>query len=456
MKIKSPYLVNALVLTLISASTSLYSANSVSDTLLDVYELATKNDHEYLADIARFNANQESINIGRSGLLPQVVGRAAYSETRTDNSSSSNSFDGTTDTDTTEYSIALEQAIIDIGALNSYRSGKLKTTLAEVQLAADKQSLIIRTAQAYFDVLSAIDQLRTSQAEEKALATQLEQTRQRYEVGLISINDVYETQAAYDSTVANRLSAEVNVGITLDALTILTGKNHDSIARLKNEVTATYPTPNDKKSWMDAADKNNLDLQISKLNAEIASIDAKAVKANRYPTLTGTISYGNSDSERSGLTDRSDDSDTTSIRLDLSVPIYTGGQLSAQQRQAAQNQIAAQEQYLLSKRNIQQNTRSLFSTVSTDIAQIKARKQAILSNESALEATQAGYDAGTRDIVDVVNAQRNLFQAQRDYFTALYNYIIDTLRLKQIAGSLNVADLEQLNALLKNSEQVIY
>lgn len=436
--------------------TTSYNAPLRANSLLEVYELAKQNDHQYRADLARYEADKEAVNIARSALLPQVRGQASYSETETDTSSSNPLFDGTTDTDTREYSVALEQAIINISALNSYKSGKIQTSAAAAQLADDEQSLIIRAAEAYFDVLSAIDQLRTSQSEEKALSTQLEQTRQRYEVGLISINDVYEAQAAYDSTVANRLTAEVNVGITLDALTLLTGKNHNSIAPLKQTFAANYPQPNDKQQWVDSAKQNNLALQVSKLNADVAQYNARAIKANRYPELSASLSYGNSDSDNSGLDNTDRDRDTTRFSLDLSVPLYTGGNLSAQQRQAAQNQIAAREQYLLTQRATQQNARILFLTVSTDIAQIKARKQAILSNESALEATQAGYDAGTRDIVDVVNAQRNLFQAQRDYFNALYSYIINTLRLKQVAGSLNIDDLQLLEASLDKSESVIY
>jgi len=436
----------------------LISFQASADSLLEVYELARKNDHEYQADLASYNADKEAVNIGRSALLPQIVGGASYSDTNTDTNSSP---DVETDLETKSYSVKLTQAIIDFNALNTYRSSKLQTTVAEIQLAADQQALIIRSAEAYFDVLRAIDQLRTSQAEEKALSTQLEQTRQRYEVGLISINDVYEAQAAYDSTVASRLSAQVNVGISLEALTILTAKNHNSIAPLQDDFSAAYPTPNDKQAWIDAANKNNLALQVSKLNADIASYNAKAIKANRYPTLSGSISYGNSDNDEANRTNfdnsrSSYENNTTQFSLDLSVPIFTGGNLTAQQRQAAQTQIASRETFLFNQRSTTQETRSLFLTVSTDIAQIKARKQAIVSNESALEATQAGYEAGTRDIVDVVNAQRNLFQAQRDYFNALYNYIISTLRLKQTSGTLNVKDLELLEQSLKESEEVIY
>lgn len=430
------------------------STTTYSETLLEIYELAKQNDHEYKAAIARFNRNKEAATIARSQLLPQINGSASYGRTENEQSGSVNS---DTTTDSLTYGIELQQALIDFNVLNNYRGQKLITAIAEVQLAADEQALIVRSATAYFDVLRAVDQQRTAEAEEKALATQLEQTRQRYEVGLVSINDVHETQAAFDSAVANRISADVSVGIALEALTIITGKNHNSIAPLKDDFLATLPQPNDKQAWIDAATNNNLLLQISKLDADAAVFSTKAARGNRLPRLTGTLSYSDGNSDRTGSGSSSDsvpinsetDSETTELRLNLQVPLYTGGNLNARQRQAAQEQIETRETYLLTQRQTLQQTRSLFLEVTTDIAQIKARKQAIVSSESALEATQAGYEAGTRDIVDVVTAQGNLFEAQRDYFTALYDYIINTLELKEVAGGLTVSDLQQLDEALQ-------
>jgi len=418
-----------------------------SQSLTQIYDLAKTNDLQYQANIAQFNADKEIEAISRGGLLPQISSNASYGKTRTDTSTSSaTGGNGGVTTDSLSFSLSLEQALINFSALSTYRSGKIRAAAAEVQLAADKQSLIIRSAQAYFDVLSATDQLKTSQAEEKALQTQLEQTRQRYEVGLISINDVHEAQAAFDSAFANRLSTETNVGIQLEALTILTGRSHERLTTLKDNFAASTPSPNDKQAWIDAARKNNLLLQVSKLNADAAVFSANTAKADRYPKLTGSLSYNFKDDDRSsGVSPRQTDSDQISASLNLGIPIYSGGSLTATQRQAAQNQLLAREQFLLTQRNTIQTTRSVFLQINNDIAQINARKQAIVSNQSALQATQAGYDAGTRDIVDVVNAQRNLFQAQRDYFTTVYDYIINTLELKQAAGMLSEVHLQELD-----------
>ncbi len=425
-------------------------AYSDGDTLMDIYELAKTNDHQLKSDYAQFLADSEVAAINRSALRPQIAGTAGISYTNADTTGTT---PVETDTDDTTYGISLSQAIIDSSAWNTYKQGKTQRKVAEATYQANQQSLIIRSAQAYFNVLRQVDQLQTNKAEEKAQATLLEQTRQRYEVGLISINDVHETQAAYDSAVASTINTEANVGIQLDSLTVLTGQLHSDIAPLKKGFTATAPEPLDKQAWVDFALENNLTLKASQLTADAARLNAKAAKSEHLPTLNGSISYNDSDRDidTEGSTSTNSHTNTTAFNLTLNIPLYTGGNLSALERQAAQNAISAHESFLFTQRSTIQNTRSLYLSVTTAIAQIKARQQAIVSNESALEATKAGYDAGTRDIVDVVNAQRNLFQAQRDYLDTLYDYIINTLLLKEAAGNLQVSDLKTLDNALEKS-----
>jgi outer membrane protein len=415
------------------------------DSLIDIYALAQSNDHQLKSDYAEYLADQEVAAINRSVLRPQITGTASVSRANTDSSGTTSS---KTDTDNKTYGIALTQQLLNTNAWNTYEQGKSQAQLAQATYAASEQELIIRSAQAYFDTLRAIDQLQTDTAEEKAQATLLEQTKQRYEVGLISINDVHETQAAYDSATANRINSEANVGIQLDALTVITGKLHDDIVPLKENFEVVEPEPKNKQAWVDFALANNLSLKVSNLRVEASQLGKKAAKSNHLPTLTGSINYSDSDINTTGSTSLDNDSATTTFSLNLSMPLYTGGSLSARERQAVQTSIRDQEDLLFTRRSTIQNTRSLYLSVTTDIAQLKARKQAIISNESALSATKAGYDAGTRDIVDVVNAQSNLFQAQRDYLDTLYDYIINTLLLKQAAGNLQISDIELLNSSL--------
>jgi outer membrane protein len=433
--------------TLLLCSASL--SYSAGDTLLDIYALAKANDHQLKSDYAEYLAASEAANINLAALRPEISGTAGVSKTNTDTSGTT---PRETDTDEVRYGVSLSQPLIDFSAWNTYKQGKTEKRVAEINYEASKQSLIIRTAQAYFDALREVDQLQTDIAEEKAQATLLEQTRQRYQVGLISINDVHETQAAYDSAVANRIGTEANVGIQLDSLSVLTGKLHTSIAPLKKDFTVIAPEPSNQQAWVDFSLANNFTLKASELTTEARLLQAKAAKSDHLPTVTGNISYTNSDSDIDTVGSTRSDSDTNStvFSINLTIPLYAGGGLSARERQAVQLALSAKEDFLFTQRSTIQSTRSLYLSVTTAIAQIKARKQAILSNESALEATKAGYDAGTRDIVDVVNAQSNLYQAQRNYLDTLYDFIIDTLLLKQAAGNLQVSDLESLNQSLIN------
>lgn len=425
-------------------------SNEKRDTLIDIYDLAKINDHQLKSDHAEYLAGQEAAAISRSALRPQITGTASLSKTDTNTSGNTSSSD--TETDNTSYQISLVQQLLNANAWNTYEQGKVQTQLAEAQYKVSEQSLMIRSAQAYFDTLRAMDQLQTDIAEEKAQSTLLEQTRQRYEVGLISINDVHETQAAYDNAVASRINSDASVGIRLDALTVITGKLHNDIAPLKDTFVVVEPEPKNKQAWVDFALANNLELNVSALAAEVSLLGEKAAKSNHLPTLNGSISYTDSDSDSdtdSLGTVTNTDTNSAAFSLNFSMPLYTGGNLSALQRQAAQSAIQAREDWLFTQRSTIQSTRSLYLSVTTGIAQLKARKQAIISNESALSATKAGYDAGTRDIVDVVNAQSNLFQAQRNHLDTLYDYIVNTLLLKQAAGILQLSDIQSLNASLE-------
>jgi len=419
-----------------------------SETLKEIYQLAEDNDHQLQADKASYLADKESVAINRSELLPEISGAASVS----DETIHKDGPTPTEDVDEMVYEVKLTQSIINFSNWYRYQQGKIQSKLAAVRYAAAQQSLVFRATEAYVNVLSALDQLTTSHAEEKAFSHQLEQIRQRYEVGLISINDVLEAQAAYDSATANTFEAQGALGIQFDALGVLTGQVHDSIASLKPDFPVKPPSPIDRQQWIELALENNYDLIVSKLAAEAAGYNTKSTTSDHYPTLSGNVSYGGQDRDATALTGIN--RETQKIGLALSIPIYTGGKTSARRRQAYQNEMKAREEHLLLKRNTIQSARALHLSVVTDVRQVVARKQAIISNQSALEAIQAGYDTGTRDIVDVVNAQNNLFQAQRDYFNSLYDYILNSLRLEEVAGKLVPADLDYLEQWLDAKKQV--
>lgn len=432
-----------------SLSLAMLAAQSHADTLLDVYNLALKNDALMQAAEANYNAGQETKNIFRAALLPNATasyGRVESDVDITSYSSSLNSMlEGNSDTTTKTTSVNVGQALFNLPAWHNYQQGMSLSSASEANYASEKQNLIIRVASAYFDVLRAQENLTSAKAEEKAIARQLEQTQQRFEVGLIAITDVHEARAGYDLAVVARLAAEGALSIAEEALTVITGQSHANLWELKASFEAAIPSPQDPQQWVDWALANNALLKASNFNVEAAKSNADAKKAAHYPTVSAGFNW--TDSEKDGNSMGSmvaDATDGTSVSLTLSMPLFAGGGVSASRRQAYQQYLAALEGNKQAQRNTIQYTRSQYINVVTGASAVKARSQAIISAQSALDATQAGYDVGTRNIVDVLNAQKNLYRSQRDYANARFDFVVNVLKLRQQAGLLNDSDIETL------------
>ncbi|MBL4567801.1 MAG: TolC family outer membrane protein [Porticoccus sp.] len=437
-----------------------------SNSLSDIYELSLQNDPQLRAARAAYLAGAESKNISRARLLPQIRAVGEYLEDESEGSATqvlgqNDVFGrrGQTDTDTKNYSITLSQPIFDLPAWFSFQQGKELSQQAKLQFSADQQSLILRSADSYFDVLRARENLETALAEEKAIKRQLEQIRERFEVGLLPITDVHEAQAAYDNSTVNTLEARGALDIAFEGLTVLTGQPHEQLAGLMPDFPIVKPKPLNREEWVQFALQNNFSLQAAKHAKDAANQNAQAKKYEYMPKLTGSLSYydnrSSSDFRGSDLntnqffTSPSEtDQDGHSVGVQLSVPIFTGGLVSAEKRKAYQQFIQAKENHIGAQRNTVQQARSQHLQVLTNTARVTARNQAITSAKSALEATQAGYEAGTRNIVDVLIAQRGLYQATRNYANARYDYIGSFLRLKEVAGQLSPEDIYQLNAWL--------
>lgn len=450
---------------LVAISGFVAASTSYADSLQEVYLQALKNDHQIKADEAAFLAGKESVNIGRANLLPNVTARASYSKSELDSVGAL--FTGgpavTTaiERENEAYTATLTQPLFNMAAWYGFQQGKSQTKQAEHQFASAQQGLILRVVESYINVLQALDTLNTAKAEQKALSHQLEQTKQRFEVGLAAITDVHEAQAAYDSANARTLQARGNVGIQFEALEVLTGKKADAISPLADDLPVVNPTPAARADWVDFALKNNYSLKVAKANAETAKQGAKAAKAGHYPTINGRISYtdyddSNTDIIAQGSSTSSDSRtvDGATFAVTLDIPIYSGGGTSAKRRQAYQSWMQAQELLNKAQRDTIQQARSAHLQVVTDVAQVKAQKQALTSNMSAQEATQAGYEVGTRNIVDVLQAQQRLYAAQRNYDNSRYAFILNNLRLKQAAGTLSPEDINSLDQWMKGSEPV--
>ena len=449
---------------LLALTLSLGSFATQADSLLDIYELALENDAQLRSEEATYLANRERENLGLSALLPQIGADYSRSGSDTDTDSESLEFDDnqlvtidtTTNNDTISegFSVSLNQALFDLPAWFSFQSGKELTKQAEATFAGNQQNLIVRVVEAYLAVLRAQDNLEASKAQERAFERQLEQTQQRFEVGLIAITDVYEAQAAYDLSQVNRIVDENNVAVALEQLSVLTGQKHSNLSILKEDFEIKPPEPSDRASWVDFAMENNFSLKAAKYGEEASRQNSKANALEHAFRVSGNYSY--SDNETDGSRDivpdtgfntspfNSTDGDRWEVRVDL--PLYSGGAISANRRKAAQEFNAARENRINLSRNTVTATRSLHMTVISDVSRVKARKQSIVSSKSALDATQAGYEVGTRNVVDVLNAQNTLFSSQRDYANSRYDYILDLLRLKEQAGLLSPDDVINLDS----------
>ncbi len=453
---------------LICALCSLLAGPTSADTLVDIYELALENDALLKSRVAQYNADIELEKLALAPLLPQA--RAGYSITDSETDTTSpnvylnpetnqlETIDVTSvrNTDTDGYDVSLSQTLFNLSAWFGWRAGKETSQQAEATLSAAQQDLIVRVVQSYFGVLRAQDNLRASLAQERAFERQLEQTRQRFEVGLIAITDVYEAEAARDLAQVTRIVDENNVAVAKENLSVLTGQTPGELYVLGAEFDPRPPEPSDRSAWVDFALENNNQLAAARFAEEAARQNATALKMGHAPTVTATYRY--QDTETTGsirqdpesLFNFDPDSDQTNetwqIRFD--VPLFAGGSISANRRRAAEQFNVARESRINLTRNTVTQARSLHMTVMSDVSRVKARKQSIVSSQSALDATQAGYEVGTRNIVDVLNAQNKLFAAQRDYANSRYDFVINSLRLKEVAGTLSPEDIARLEGFL--------
>lgn len=441
---------------------------SFADTLQDVYELAVKNDPQLKAAEANYMANSENIGVARSTLLPQISGQYYVQESERESRGigitgfgPGGATFGVTNSDTVTdgegYSLTLNQAIFDLGAWFGYEAVKKSERQAQAQFAAAQQALMVRVAEAYLNVLRAEDNLAANRAEERAAKRQMEQTQQRFDVGLIAITDVHEARANHDSTVARRLNAEGQLGAAKELLSVLTNVEHGQLWILDEEFPIAEPTPSDRSEWVSFALENNLDLKAARLGAEAAKQTATAKKTLHLPNISGSYTVNNSkddkaDNTNSALSSPSSftDAENKTWRINVNVPIFSGGRVSAERKQAYAQYDAAYQQSVLLQRQTVQATRAQHINVLTAVQTVKARKQATVSTQSALEATEAGYEVGTRNIVDVLQAQRASYAAQRDYANARYDYILSSLKLKQLAGTLSANDLMDINKWLES------
>ncbi|MBQ0732067.1 MAG: TolC family outer membrane protein [Oleispira antarctica] len=421
-------------------SSALFASNIMAADLNEIYQLSLANDSELAAAKAKRDAGNYQVDLARAALLPQVsIGATKVnSETEIDGGS-------TSDIDALSYNATISQTLFNLNSWYNYKAASAGGNATGLEYALSEQQLILRSAGAYFDVLRAKENLDTARAEEKAVKRQLEQTEQRFEVGLIAITEVHEAEASYDLSYANLIGREASLDISYEFLEQITGQRFENLAQLKTDVEFSAP----KKAaneWVEAGLGKYAGIQLAQEGVNAAEYTRKAGWSTYAPEVNAQWSYTDGEQVWSST---AVDSTTTSLVLTASIPLFAGGSNYARAKQAAARSTEASANLDLQQRTVKNNIRSLYRKVQTDVLTVKARNRATVSSQSALEATETGYQVGTRNIVEVLNAQRNVFSAQRDYANARYDYIINLLNLKFFAGSLDEADIQALNAWLK-------
>jgi outer membrane protein len=438
-------------ITLFTATAMLLgSASAQAENLIDIYRLAQKNDPQLRAAEAANQAAQAKRGQSRAAFLPQINLTADYTQNSSDVTKSNNtSYIPVTKSDyiSQGYTVSLKQSLYHHEYYVQLRQTNASIAAADAQFEAAKQGTVLRVAQTYFNLLAAQDNLTTAEATKRAISQQLRQTQQRFEVGLSAITDVHEAQAGFDSAVAAEIAARNQLDLARENLREIVGQEPMVLAVLKDEVPLLSPEPADINEWVKTAQKQNLSLLAAEASSRVAAEELSRRQAGHFPSLDLVASQAHSDTTDNAA--RGTESDNTSVSLQLNVPIFSGGLTTAQTREARALYNQATDVLEQQRRATIRETRSAYLGVATGISQVKARKQALSSAQTALEATQAGFEVGTRTAVDVLNAQQVRFQAQSEYYKSRYDYILATLQLKQAAGNLGEADLAKINEWLQ-------
>ncbi|MGD9299025.1 MAG: TolC family outer membrane protein, partial [Thiohalocapsa sp.] len=413
---------------------ALLPAVSPAEDLLAVYDLAVDSDPTLREAEQTLYATREIKPQARALLLPNfgVTGEVDYQNVDASGTGVTGSFNRSDSYSTQRLAAVVNQSVYDRG--NWVRLSQADDTIAQAEAAyrSAQIDLMVRTTQAYFGVLEAADRVRVEEALVAANERQLEQSKQRFEVGLVAITDVNDSQAAFDRSRANLITAENALNNAWEALRRIIGPVSVPLARLGDQLPLAPPQPNDINIWAETALANNYAIIAARESAEAARKDIEIERSGYYPSVDLQAGY---DVSRSGAQFNTD-SDTGFVGLTLNVPIYQGGAVASRTRQAGHQFRAAQDRLDQQRRAVINQVKDAFRGIISSISDVRARQAAIVSARSSLESTQAGLEVGTRTQVDVLNAQRALFQAEFDYLAARYDYIINGVLLHQATSTL--------------------
>ncbi len=437
-----------IVLTAVLAAASLPAV--AAEDLLDAYRQARDSDPTFQQAQAELNTAREALPQARAGILPEVGANASaqriYQDVDPDGAPSMNeSFNSVS------YGVELRQPVFRYDAFQQLDVAEATVAQATARFASAEQALMTRVAERYFGVLDAQVALQAAQAQLKAINRQLEQARERFDVGLIARTDVEEAKARYDTARAGVIQAENALESALASLREVTGASYEELARVREGIELTAPTPAEENAWRQRAEEQNWDLTAARRSAEAAMERVDVARGGHYPQVDAVASYGGSHASggvgSSGVSGGSD-SQELAAGLELTVPLYTGGETSSRVRETQSQYTEARAALEATRRSVTRAAADAYRGVQTALQRVQALDQARTSNRTALSATEAGFEVGTRTIVDVLDAQQRLFEAERDYQQARHGYLLNTLRLQETVGSLGEDDLAAINRLL--------
>jgi len=413
--------------------------------LLEVFRLGLNNDAAYASARAAWQAAQEKLPQGRALLLPS----ATLSGNTNWNDRDLRVRDGTssqTQFNSNNLTASVTQPIFRAQNMVQYDQAKIQVAQADATFSAALQDLVLRVAQAYFDILLAQDNVELVGAQKAAIAEQLAQAKRNFEVGTATITDTHEAQARYDLVTAQEIAAINDLESRKRALQQIIGGASPPVSSLGPRFTLASPEPATMDAWVDDSIANSLQVAIQKATEEFAAKEVERNRAAHYPTLDAVASY--SESANGGGIQAGNigtDSTTKTIGLQLSLPIYQGGAVDSRVREALANLDKARQDLENTRRSVALTTRQAFLGVTSGIAQVRALESAVVSSQSQLDSTRLGQEVGVRTGVDVLNAQQQLFSARRDLAQARYNYILNSLRLRAAAGRLAEEDLARVS-----------
>ncbi|WEF12451.1 outer membrane channel protein TolC [Pectobacterium actinidiae] len=432
---------------LIGLSLGGFSAMSQAENLLQVYQQAKNTNPDLRSSAATRDAAFEKINESRSPLLPQLGLGADYTYNRGYRDSKG------VNSDVKSASLQLTQTLFDMSKWRALTLQEKQAGIEDVTYQTAQQNLMLNTATAYFNVLRAIDSLSYINAQKQAIYRQLDQTTQRFNVGLVAITDVQNARAQYDSVLANEVLTRNTLDNALESLRQITGNFYPQLAGLNIERFSTQK-PEAVNNLLKEAENRNLNLLSARLSQDLAREQIRSAETGYMPTLDLTASTGVSDTRYSGSRTQNSNSFNDSdagqhkVGINFTLPLYSGGTTNSQVKQAQHSYVSSSELLESAHRSVIQTVRSSFNNISASISSINAYKQAEVSAQSSLDAMEAGYQVGTRTIVDVLDATTTLYNAKQQLSSARYDYLINQLNIKSAQGTLSETDLQALNASL--------